>query len=421
MSNRQTYHAIMKVGQTRTSLQFSRPKKTWLVTISVLALSGISRSESAWAEAPTPRPDIVDGAAFGRARAEEAAEEAAEESQNYERETSSSEFTGIPALFSSPETGVGGGGALVYLGPKLKTRRDFVLIGATFTQRQQFLNAGIIELYDDDEYVSIRTHFKLTRYPDYFFGVGNRTSPADKDLYTMRNREIGFTLRIAPKFDPKHQFGLGIHQDITEFEPFTPGGLLSRNNYKGRLGGISRNLTVRWQYQNNDDDFEPHNGTRISWDLYRATKTIGSDFENIRFWSNNATFLSLNPNTTLALQLYGQFSNGDVPWYHLAQPGGNALLRGYYLGRFRDEQMLVTQAEIRKHVFRRFGLVLFAAAGQIAPTGQELSDSTPLVAWGGGARYRLTRNQRINARLDVGFNRSEPRTPALYLYILEAF
>ena len=83
--------------------------------------------------------------------------------------------------------------------------------------------------------------------------------------------------------------------------------------------------------------------------------------------------------------------------------------------------MLVTQAEIRRHIARRFGLAVVAAAGQVAPTGQQLPETTPLVAWGGGVRYRLTRNQRINARLDIGFNRSEPRNPALYLYILEAF
>ncbi len=399
-------------------MQFLRTKKTWFLALSILgATHGLLCSHIARSEVSTSQPDIVDGAALGRARAEEAAQA----SQDEEKATGSSELTGVPALFSSPETGIGGGGALVYLGPKLKTRRDFALIGVTFTQRQQFLNAGIIELYDDDEYISIRTHFRLTRYPDYFFGVGNRTSLVDKDLYTMRTREIGVALRVAPKFNPKHQFGLGVHQDITEFEPFTQNGLLSRKNYRGHFGGLSRNLTLRWQYQDNDDDFEPHSGTRISWDIYRATKALGSDFENIRFWSNNATFIPLDQRTTLALQLYGQFSNGDVPWYQLAQPGGNSMLRGYYLGRFRDEQMLVTQAEIRRHIARRFGLALFAAAGQVAPTGQQLSETTPLVAWGGGMRYRLTRNQRINARLDVGFNRSEPRTPALYLYILEAF
>lgn len=399
-------------------MQFLRTNKTWFLAASILgATHSLLCSHIARSEVSTSQPDIVDGAALGRARVEEAAQA----SQDEEKATGTSELTGVPALFSSPETGIGGGGALVYLGPKLKTRRDFALIGVTFTQRQQFLNAGIIELYDDDEYISIRTHFRLTRYPDYFFGVGNRTNLVDKDLYTMRTREIGVALRIAPKFNPKHQFGLGVHQDITEFEPFTQNGLLSRKNYRGHFGGLSRNLTLRWQYQDNDDDFEPHSGTRISWDIYRATKTLGSDFENIRFWSNNATFIPLDQHSTLALQLYGQFSNGDVPWYHLAQPGGNSMLRGYYLGRFRDEQMLVTQAEIRRHIARRFGLALFAAAGQVAPTGQQLSETTPLVAWGGGIRYRLTRNQRINARLDVGFNRSEPRTPALYLYILEAF
>lgn len=362
-------------------------------------------------------PNILDGSALGRA----GAEEASTQSEMDNTIKSHSELTGIPALFSTPETGLGGGGAIVYLGPKLKSRRDFALVGVTLTERKQFLAAGLIELFDSDEYFSIETHFKLTRYPDYFFGVGNNTRAEDKDLYTLRARELGVAFKVAPKFNPKHQLGIGIHQDLSEFEEFTKDGLLSRKTYPGQRGGLSRNLTISWQYQDNDEDFAPNKGIRISWDLYRAMRQLGSDFENVRFWSNNAVFVPISKKATLALQLYGQFSNGNVPWYQLAQSGGTNILRGYFLGRYRDEQMLVTQAEVRRHLFRRVGAVAFAAVGQVAPNGAELFRKSPLLGYGGGLRYRLTKNQRINARLDVGFNRSEPKKPSLYLYILEAF
>jgi hypothetical protein len=378
---------------------------------------GTLATTKSFADDTTSTPNILDGGPYGRTTAKEHLDQR----KNKAEDPNPSEFTGIPALFSSPETGIGGGGAMVYLGPKLKSRRDFVLAGATFTEKRQFLTAGVIEIFDRSEKYSFETHFKLTRYPDFFFGVGNRTKLEDKDLYTMRTREVGLAIKLSPDVNPKHQLGLGIHQEITEFEPFTPGGILSSKEFVGKKGGLSRSITASWQYQNNDEDFDPRKGLRISWDLYRSSPILGSDHKNLRFWTNNAVFLPLNNKLTLAWQLYGQFSEGDVPWYHLAQTGGTNLLRGYFMGRFRDQQLLATQAEIRRPLFNRIGIVGFAAIGQVSPRPSELLKDAPLAGWGAGLRYRLTKNQRINARLDVGFNRSEPKTPNLYLYILEAF
>jgi len=303
----------------------------------------------------------------------------------------------------------------------LKSRRDFGLAGLTITERRQFMAAGVLELFDSQELFSVEGFFKITKYPDFFFGVGNDTKADDEDLYTMRSRDFGLNFKISPLSAPKHQFGIGFHQEITEFDEFNPDGILETRNYDGKYGGLSREITSSWQYQDNDEDFDPHRGIRIAWDLYKSSKQLGGNFESIRFWSNNDYFVPLTDKSTLAMQVYGQFSDGNVPWYQLAQSGGTNLLRGYFMGRFRDKQMLLSQAEWRRHLFRRWGVVAFAGIGQVASDVPKLFESKPLAAWGAGIRLRLTKQQRINARLDVGFNRTDPKTPSLYLYILEAF
>jgi outer membrane protein assembly factor BamA len=73
----------------------------------------------------------------------------------------------------------------------------------------------------------------------------------------------------------------------------------------------------------------------------------------------------------LALQLAGNFTTGDVPFNQLALIGGETIMRGYYLGRYRDRSYLATQAEYRWLPFpfsRRFGGVVFGAVGSVAPT-----------------------------------------------------
>ena len=70
----------------------------------------------------------------------------------------------------------------------------------------------------------------------------------------------------------------------------------------------------------------------------------------------------------LALNLYGQFNGADVPIQTMAQISNvttQVVMRGVYLGRFRDRHELIAQADYRVHVWKRFGAVVFGAAGNV--------------------------------------------------------
>jgi len=123
-------------------------------------------------------------------------------------------------------------------------------------------------------------------------------------------------------------------------------------------------------------------------------------------------------NQVLAMQLYGQFSSGQVPFNQLSMMGGDMIMRGYYLGRFRDNRYLAAQMEYRFLPFpfsKRLGGAVFGSVGTV-------SNGIPLqhfkFAGGAGLRYLLFPKKDIFTRIDVGIQKEGY---GIYFYIGEAF
>ena len=73
--------------------------------------------------------------------------------------------------------------------------------------------------------------------------------------------------------------------------------------------------------------------------------------------------------------------------------------------------MFATQAEYRftipkKGFVGRFGLVAFGGVGGVGPKFTEIDFSDMLPAGGGGLRFRLTKKNPINFRIDYGVGKT---------------
>jgi len=126
-------------------------------------------------------------------------------------------------------------------------------------------------------------------------------------------------------------------------------------------------------------------------------------------------------NRILTGQIYGQFMQGTVPFYNLALLGGEQLMRGYYLGRYRDKTLLAGQAELRWLPFgfsKRWGGSVFAALGTVAPSAAALQSKNVQWAGGAGLRFLLFRSKDVFLRGDVGFTREGT---GFYFSLGEAF
>jgi hypothetical protein len=98
--------------------------------------------------------------------------------------------------------------------------------------------------------------------------------------------------------------------------------------------------------------------------------------------------------------------------------GGGKRMRGYYEGRYRDQNVGLLQSELRLDVYKRLGAVVFGSVGVLGSDESLLRLHEPKGAYGAGLRFSLTKRDRLNLRVDYGLAR---QSSGFYLTVGEAF
>lgn len=106
----------------------------------------------------------------------------------------------------------------------------------------------------------------------------------------------------------------------------------------------------------------------------------------------------------LASRIHARVAYGDVPWSMLSTLGGSFGMRGYYEGRYRDKGEVDVTVELRQHVWRRSGAVVWVGAGNVFPSVDRFRWRHTLPNFGVGYRWEFKKN--TNVRLDYGFGKS---------------
>ncbi len=176
-------------------------------------------------------------------------------------------------------------------------------------------------------------------------------------------------------------------------------------------------LGLLLEYDSRDFIPNPSRGLYVSVQEIFYARGLGNCDRSL--WRTQATFNAyqrLWKGALVAFDLYGEFNSEGTPWTMLAKLGGEERMRGYYLGRYMDNNLLVGQVELRQHLWRRFGCVAWGGAGNVCREVKAFSWRQTLPNYGVGLRWEL--KQRINVRMDYGFGRA---TSGFLLSINEAF
>lgn len=253
-------------------------------------------------------------------------------------------------------------------------------------------------------------------YFDYpYYGIGNDTPESNREDYTA--------LRISSRIEVVARVWRSLlagvvhdfrHEDVTEVEE---GGLIDAGvvgGSGGRLSGVGGIL--RWDSR--DHSFQPRRGGVVTLTPRLYRKGIGSDLDFGRVLIDGSWFFGLGGAHVLGLDGRLDMRTGDPPFDHLSLAGGSRLLRGMIEGRFRDNHMAGGQLEYRFPLVWRFGGAAFAGAGRVARRLADLDLEGWKWAAGGGLRFAVNPEERINLRFDVGATREGTN---FYLAIGEAF
>lgn len=149
----------------------------------------------------------------------------------------------------------------------------------------------------------------------------------------------------------------------------------------------------------------------------------GSDHSFTSILSDTRLYRPMNTRDVLAVQMLGQFNIGGTPFNQLALLGGESIMRGYYLGRYRDNNQLAMQAEYRflplpLGFTNRWGAALFSGVGTVFNDLKALKPANFVWSGGGGVRFLLFPKKDVYTRFDVAFTKEGT---GFYFFIGEAF
>ncbi len=252
--------------------------------------------------------------------------------------------------------------------------------------------------------------------PDVFYGVGYQDNYEDGNRSNFNNRQFSVRPMWLERLSETSFVGAGFDFSYAQASSID---VLESDIDTDILAADSRSVGVNLMinYDTRDTVLNPSKGRILQVDAAWYRQALGgkTDFDMQSFLYSE--YLPVGSSgDVIAWQLHGRFTQGDVPWDQLSKLGGGGLLRGYTSGRYRDKQMLLTQAEYRLNLPGRHGMAFWAGAGTVADKVSEFSRDEILPNVGVGYRFEVKPN--VNLRLDMGFGDGDS---GFYFNVNEAF
>lgn len=297
-------------------------------------------------------------------------------------------LTPLPALFSTPETGIGYGALVVPVynfGSDSLTRSSNGQLLAYYTQKKQASVQLTYNIYTNHERFNITGAANYYDWPILYYGTGHSNTLSDSSLITYKL--LLFQNRVLKKIK-NYVFAGGQYQltRITDVSYKNAQSKIKERDARELDGSTMSGLGPALLLDSRDNPLNTTKGWYAEVGTFLNRKAFGSEFNFTRYTIDVRRFIPLTVKQVLALQGSGKFSTGNVPFREMALLGGGRTMRGFYEGRFRDRQVLAIQSEYRHQLFSRAGFVVFGSLGQVGDSGHDLEITTIKRAAGGGIR-----------------------------------
>ena len=331
-----------------------------------------------------------------------------------------------PTLAFAPETNweIGLSALYVYYANKDTTNRLSEINAFTFfTLENQYGLWFDHAFYTDENKWFFLGRLRFQSFPLLYHGIGI-DSPPDY-LARVNANQIIIKERALRKLI--NSFYVGLEFDFQRFSnvEFIPSEEIDFgfDDVLGNEGSTNVGLGIGLVHDNRHNVLNTRKGIFSEFAVLNYNNAWGSSYNFTSVLSDTRIYRPIGKNNVFATQLLGQFNTGDVPFNQLAQMGGESIMRGYYFGRYRDNNQLALQVEYRflplpLNFTNRIGFAVFAGAGNTFPTFNELHLSDFVYSGGIGMRFLLFPKKDIWTRLDFAVTEEDV---GFYLFIGEAF
>lgn len=340
-------------------------------------------------------------------------------------EAAKPKFIAYPVLAYTPETSweFGASGLLVYNAKNDLNNRLSEVSAFTFVTLERQYGLWLDHaIYTDKNKYFFLGKFRLQQFPLLYHGIGIDTpqepiARIDGFSFTLRERllrELSKNFYVGLEFDFNHLNAVEISEQRPGF--IAPPGIDGFTNFGFGLGLV---------YDQRHNVLNPRKGFFVEGGFLHYDERFGSDYSFQNYFGDFRYYQPTFKNQILAYQLLVNTSipvnSSEVPFNQLSLMGGESLMRGYYLGRYRNNALVATQAEYRFLPFpfsKRFGATIFGGLGTVGPSLMDLKLDQLRTSVGLGARFLIFPGKDIYTRFDFAVTNEGL---GYYLFIGEAF
>ena len=339
--------------------------------------------------------------------------------------TRSSSFFVLPALGYAQETGLEFGIASsynFYMDPADPNSRTstITLMGTATTEKQKNVKLNT-DIWTRDNQYHILSEIRYRDWPFNFYGIGNTTQHANEEF--IGQRLFRARVDVERKIRPAIYAGLNANFENFNFESFDSDGIYQGGAFTGKTGGKHLILGTSLLFDTRNNTTYTTSGWYGRVKYGYAPNLFGAEnFNGHQVETDLRHYYPLNDKVAFAGQVnYRGTYGSNAPFYVFNELGGDNMMRGYYLGRYRDKNFLGAQAEARYRFHPRLGITAFAGTGSTFSNQQNIR---MIPSYGAGLRYFFNLEHRTTVRFDYAIGEKRPgeqRQKGFYLSLSEAF
>lgn len=337
------------------------------------------------------------------------------------------EYAFLPALAYNSDLGLVGGGIMSRYHFKKNEQpfHSYLIVNAIASTKGLISSSLFIDkpkIFDSD--LRLTSDFYISRFlQNQYYGIGNyeklADEPVDKpDYYYYKSFSTGLELVLRkPLLIRTKSSQLDIY-GIANFDYRTPlgenaGRLISQEEPLGINGIRTAALGTGFIWENRNNEFAPTHGTYARSGIEVGQKLIGSSTNYFKFESEVRAYTSftLLKKITFANRVSFNHSSGALPYWQLPEIGGETTMRGYPENRFRDDNALFLNSELRTWLLEfpdydvRLGGTLFADIGKTYPNGTKFENVFKALKYSFGFGVNSSFfNKNFIFRGDIGFS-----------------
>lgn len=239
-------------------------------------------------------------------------------------------------------------------------------------------------------------------FPSTLWGIGYEQGNNDDNETNYSRLKFEAKPRFLVRLAPHTYIGPLVNVqyiNITDFDQ-SVADLMGCDERKFTTFGGGLSFT----YDSRDIILNATRGWFVQLDQIFNPSWLGND--HVYHWTDLtvSTYHKAWRGAVIAGEFHSMFNYNDVPWPMLATVGGQSRMRGYFEGRYRDKNIMEAQIELRQHIKKRHGIVVWVGAANVFPKFSEMRLKHTLPNFGTGYRWRF--KQGVNVRLDLGLTRN---------------